>query len=59
MYEKGTPVTVYYILAEPVTETLESEPLKTFPKHTELAVLPDAGRPRYRLSGGIKAVKRT
>lgn len=59
MYEKGTPVTVYYILAEPVTETLESEPLKTFPKHTELAVLPDAGRPCYRLSGGIKAVKRT
>lgn len=59
MYEKGTPVTVYYILAEPVTETLESEPLKTFPKHTEIAVLPDAGRPCYRLSGGIKAVKRT
>lgn len=59
MYAQGRPVTVYYILAEPVTETLESEPLKTFPKHTELAVLPDAGRPRYRLSGGIKAVKRT
>ena len=59
MYEKGTPVTVYYILAEPVTETLESEPLKTFPKYTELSVLPDAGRPCYRLSGGIKAVKRT
>lgn len=59
MYAQGRPVTVYYILAEPVTETLESEPLKTFEKHTELAVLPDAGRPRYRLSGGIKAVKRT
>ena len=54
-YAKGTPVTIYYALAEPTVEVLEN-PIVTFPLYTAISTETDTGYLTPKMSGSVKVV---